>query len=197
MPLRILKEKLILYHHIASLPEQSLAHQFLVIQERLNFPSLKDEVQEFLAEFEVFDVTKFSKKRWKVFVNDKILQKNRNFLLEGIKKYKKLDFNSLSLEEFGLKDYFFSLNLSDSRLNFRVRSKCVNTCQSHFPSKSEYVMNSFQCPQCSELEIDQLSHWHQCYFFKNMMEKVNTKDEKSVLIFYRSAIKFRQDQEIC
>ena len=111
-----------------------------------------------------------------------------------MKKYKKIDINSLALEEFGLKEYFLRLNLSDSRMKFRVRSQCVNTCQSNFLSNYGYKMNSFQCINCSELEIDQLSHWHRCNFFKYMIEKVNTNDEKSVLEFYKSVIKLRQDQ---
>ena len=196
MPLRILKEKLLLYHHISTLPVTTLAHKFLRVQEDLNLPSLKDEIKEFLAEHEVVDVREFSKTKWKDFVQKKILQRNRTFLLEGMKKYKKLDVNSLALEDFGLKDYFINLNLSDSRLKFRVRSNCVNTCQSHFPSNQVFAMNSFKCINCSEFEIDQLSHWHRCHFFKDMMEKIDKSDEKSILEFYRSVIKFRQDQEI-
>ena len=188
------KRKLLLYHHITTLPSTTLAHQFLQVQEELNFPSLKDEIEEFLTEHEIVDVRKYSKEHWKDFVKEKIVQKNRIFLLEGRKKYKKLDIHSLALEEFGLKEYFLNLNLSDSRMKFRVRSQCVNTCQSHFPSNHGYAMNSFQCINCSEFEIDQLSHWHRCHFFKDMIEKVNTQDEKSVLQFYRSIIKLRQDQ---
>ena len=196
MPLRILKEKLLLYHHISSLPVSSLAHRFLKVQVQMHFPSLKDEIKDFLSEFEVFDVLQFSKIQWKHFINSKILKKNRRYLLEGMKKYKKLDHTSLALGDFGLKEYFRSLNLSDSRLNFRVRSKCVKTCQSHFTSDLNYAMNSFRCINCSEFEIDQLSHWHRCHFFKNMFEKINSNDEKSVLQFYRNVIKFRQDQKI-
>ena len=196
MPLRILKEKLLLYHHIRSLPVSSLAHQFLLVQEKYNFPSLKDEIGEFLAEFEVSDVKKFTKVQWRNFVKDKIKQKNRTFLLEGMSKYKKLDSNSLALEECGMKEYFRTLNLSDARLKFRIRSKCVNTCQTHFPSHQGYIMNSFRCNNCSEFEIDQLSHWHRCKLFKDKFGEIDNNDEKSIIQFYRNVIKFRHEQEI-
>ena len=54
-PLRILKEKLILYHHISCLPENSVSNQVLLIQERMSLPSLRDEVCEFLSKHEVID----------------------------------------------------------------------------------------------------------------------------------------------
>ena len=76
VPLRILKEKLILYHHISCLPANSLSLKILQTQERMNWPSLRDEVKTFLNEFEVIDVNKFTKRGWKSFVSAKILQKN-------------------------------------------------------------------------------------------------------------------------
>ena len=63
MPMRILKEKVLLYHHISCLQKNSLAHQMMMVQEDLNFPSLRDEVKSFLYKFEITDVTQFSKKR--------------------------------------------------------------------------------------------------------------------------------------
>ena len=100
------------------------------------------------------------------------------------------------MEEFGLKDYFSDLNLSESRLKFRIRSKCVTSCQTHFPSNQIYAMNSFRCVNCPEdFEIDQLSHWHRCRFFKEMFGEIDTNDERSIIQFYRSVIKYRQEQE--
>ena len=61
MPLRILKEKALLYHHIACLPESSVAHQMMKIQESLHFPSLRDDLDRFLCKFEVQDARSFSK----------------------------------------------------------------------------------------------------------------------------------------
>merc|ERR1711935_536623 len=100
MPLLILKEKLLLYHHICSLPVHCTAHQVLLIQERLSFPSLRDEVEEFLRKFEIIDVRKFSKQSWKVFVREKILNMNREYIIDTSKKYKKLDYVSMGCEDF-------------------------------------------------------------------------------------------------
>ena len=71
MPIRILKSKLLLYHHLSCLPMKSPAHQVLQIQEKLGLPSLRDEIVEFLRKFEVVEVSTFSKDGWKKFVREK------------------------------------------------------------------------------------------------------------------------------
>ena len=57
MPMRILREKLLLYHHISCLPKNTVAHQMMVAQERFCFPSLRNEISGFLSKFGVVDVT--------------------------------------------------------------------------------------------------------------------------------------------
>ena len=104
MQIRILREKLILYHHISCLPKTAIAHQIMKTQDRLNFPSLRQEILPFLAKFGVSDVTNFSKQKWQCFVKEAALELNRQKLIENFKSYKKLDFLELSVEEFGIKD---------------------------------------------------------------------------------------------
>ena len=71
IPLRLLKEKLLLYHHVSTLSEESLARRILETQERLHFPSLRDEVVDFLAKYEVYDMKKFSKEKLESFCQRK------------------------------------------------------------------------------------------------------------------------------
>ena len=196
MTLRILREKLILYHHFVTLPDPdtALAKKFLKVQHDLHLHGIKEEVKIFLAEFEVYNVSQFSKQGWKTFVREKIVQRNRTFLLEEIKQYKKLDYNSLALEEFGLKQYFLSLNLADRRLKFQERNKCMFTRRSHFPSDRDNIRESFQCVGCETLEIDQLSHWFTCNSFPNLRKKIKPNDDKSIVELYRSVINQRQNQ---
>ena len=72
MPLRLLKAKLLLYHHLATLSNNSLAKQILLIQDRLNLYSIRNEVQQFLAKHEAANITAFSKQKWRLFVNKRI-----------------------------------------------------------------------------------------------------------------------------
>ena len=134
MPLRIMKAKLNLFHHISCLPEQALSHQILLNQQRLKLPGLQCEVESFLNKYEVTNIRSFTKQEWKVFVKDKIISENREYLLKWSEQYKKVDSLSLACEEFEIKPYFFKLNLAQSRLKFRERSKCMKFCRPHYPS---------------------------------------------------------------
>ena len=118
--LRVLKEKLILYHHIVCLPEDALAHQVLVVQQNLQLPSILDEIVQFLNKHEINDVRNYSKRDWKFLIKQKIHFENREFLIESSQRYKKIDYLSLASEEYGLKDYFSELDLPKPRIKFRV-----------------------------------------------------------------------------
>ena len=69
--LTILKEKLLLYHYISSLPEESLANQVLGVQEKLHLPSLSNEIINFLMKHNDLDVSEFGKKKMEKFCQRK------------------------------------------------------------------------------------------------------------------------------
>ena len=82
IPLRILKEKLLLYHHMSCLPDSALAKKIMMTQERLNYPSLKNEISHFLSKYEVVNIDSFWKATWRNLVRKKITEINRNYLIE-------------------------------------------------------------------------------------------------------------------
>ena len=61
MKYRILKQKLIFFHHLANLPTTSLAGEIFTLQRRMQLPGLVKECESFLAREEIFHVTKYSK----------------------------------------------------------------------------------------------------------------------------------------
>ena len=91
----------------------------------MSFPSLYDDVKQFLFKYEIIDVNSYSKLNWKRLVADKTDMENRQYLIDWSRKYKKLDILSLECENFKFKDYFNKLNLAESRLKFRLRSSSV------------------------------------------------------------------------
>ena len=191
MPLRILRQKLSLYHHIKCLPKNSLSGRVLSVQEDFHFPGLYEEIHGFLAQHGVTSVTSFTKHQWKVFVDRKILEMNRSFILEEIKKSKKLDYFSLASEDFGMKPYFLSLNLPDSRMKHRERSKCMTSCRTHFPSDQNNIREMFRCVSCNE--IDGLDHWKTSNCYKNLREGKSLDNDEELCEFYRGVIKLRED----
>ena len=50
IPLRILKSKLLLYHHISHLSENDISHRVLLEQQRLQLPGLYEDVSAFLKD---------------------------------------------------------------------------------------------------------------------------------------------------
>ena len=201
MPLRLLKEKLLLYFHICSLPASSIAHQVLLQQELLHLPSLRDEVKEFLHRYEVADVTSFTKAKWKVFVKDKIHEMGREYLLEGMRRYKKVDTLELSLEEYQMKDYFLTMTLEFSRLTFRSRSLTMNTCRMHYRNSQRNISDAFVCFSCKSSKpghpkIDQLSHWVICPRYSQFHNSLSViKSDVELCELYKKVINYSRENE--
>ena len=193
VPMRILKEKLLLYHHICCLPIQSVARQVLEIQEKLHLPSLQEDVRQFLAEHEVVDVRHYTKMSWKKFIREKIKEANRLSLLKGLEHYKKVDFLSLSVEKFELKQYFREMTLAQSRIKFRERTRTMKTCKLHFPSHPQYVREMFCCPEPNCTEIDSLSHWTVCNKYRHLRDGRNLNEDIQLIEYYRAIIKHREE----
>ena len=117
---------------------------------------------------------------------------NRLFILEEIKKSKKLDYFSLASEDFELKSYFITLNLADSRLKHRERSKCMKSCRTHFPSDANNIREMFRCSSCNE--IDGLNHWKTSKCYEHLREGKNLDLDAELCEFYRGVIKQREEE---
>ena len=155
-------------------------------------PSLRDEIETFLNEHQIVDVTQYSKNNWKAFVKEKIISKNRQSLLEMAKNLKKADYFSLACEDFKIKDYFSELNLDNVRMKFRERSQCIKTCRSHASSDFENMKALYQCYHCSNQDV--LSHWWVCESYKHLRINKNKNSDADVCEFYRAVIKLRQSE---
>ena len=113
----ILQRKLNFIHHLANLPVQSLAGEIFQIQEVQAIGIMK-ECEEHLAKLN-FPVNRHASKwHWKREVRKYIFHVNKQCLLEEMKRYKKLDYDTCSRESFERKYYFFDLNLEQVRDKF-------------------------------------------------------------------------------
>ena len=115
---------------------------------------------------------------------------NREYILDTSKKYKKLDYVSMGCEDFGLKNYFHNLNLSDSRLKFRERSKCMTTCRTDYPSDVENIRAMFKCYHCEEIDSVSL-HWKSCLGYSHLRENRNLQSDVDLCGYYRDIINMR------
>ena len=120
---RILQEKLLLLHHIATLPEDSLARQVYEVQKHLNLPGLLQECNNFLVNAKVTEIGKLSQMEWKRLVNAKIYEMNREDILNQMKKpYKKISYEDHVGKKLQLQPYLESLNISDAKLCFKLKT---------------------------------------------------------------------------
>ena len=160
----------------------------------MNLPGIHVDVIPFLTEHEIIDVTAFSKREWKGLITKLIQSENRNSLLESSKRYKKLDYVSLSLEEYQLKDYFLNLDLARGRLKFKERSSSMTSCKRQFPN--QYVKTTFFCSDClTEEKVDVLQHWSHCICYSKFSKSRDLRDEGQLLSFYLDVINYRKEKQ--
>ena len=162
----------------------------LVSQERHQLRGLSQEVLPFLARHQVTDIKSYSKAEWKRFVKRNLKNENRDFLIQWSEKYKKVDSLSLACEDFERKDYFNQLNLAQSRLKFRERSKCMTTCKVDYPSDRDNVKSMFVCNHCTE--IDFLSHWRECPHYSEFRKSKSLDNDVDLVNYYQQIINLRK-----
>ena len=107
------------------------------------------------------------------------MELNRQKLIEDFKSYKKLDYLELSVEEFGMKDYFLELNLELSCIKFRSRASTVSTCSTHYPSNPEYMKNMFQCYEKNCTELDTILHWETSDCYTHLKSSGSIKNDQA------------------
>ena len=192
IPNRILKNKLMFYHHIANLPDHALCRKILDTKVRLKLGGLHEEVRQFLARHQVIDIQKFTKPEWKRFVDRKLNLENREFLIQWSGKYKKVDSLSLACEEYERKEYLNKLNLAQSRIKFRERSSCMTTCRTDYPSDPGNIKAVFECFHCEKLDV--LSHWRECNAYAKFRESKSLENDADLVLYYQQIIDFRRSE---
>ena len=74
---RILLRKLLFLHHLATLPDTSLAKEVYTLQTQLNLPGLVDECQDFLRDHELSAIDKYTRCQWKRLIKQIIVRKTK------------------------------------------------------------------------------------------------------------------------
>ena len=92
MKYRILQAKLLLLHHIATLPGDSLAREMYEVQKDLRFPGLLLECEDFLTDEGVLNLENYTPFQWKNLVKTNIYKLNRSEILEQMKPLKKISY---------------------------------------------------------------------------------------------------------
>ena len=144
----ILKRKMLFYHHIATLPEGTLARDFHDVQKEHGL-GLVAECQQLLQDLNLNNIEVYSKVQFKRILNKLIYQKNREQLLDWMKGYKKINFDKCKEKPHKMQLYFKRLSVQETRMKFRIDSFLVPTIRENFKSNRKYKAEKLLCPDCT------------------------------------------------
>ena len=150
---------------------------------------------------DVIEIGNYSQVEWKRLVNTKIREMNRDDILQQMKKpYKKISYVDHMDQELQLQPYLVSLNISDARLRFKLKTGMTPTVRMNFPSDPEFSRQLWTCPGCSEGKPDQdivvgyrdtQTHILSCEGYEDLRENKDLACDKDLVTYFSLVIKKR------
>ena len=190
---QIMQRKLLFLYHLMTLPENSLAKEIYLIQKENALPGLVNECEQFLSDLNIHaDPSTFTKGQWKKIIRKKIQDRNKQLLLQQIREYKKLDYEEIVNEDYGLHDYLKTMTVTQARVYFSVRTQMLPTVQCNFRNKPEYIANQHKC-LCGEEDVQ--SHLHYCVLYSHCREGLNMAKPADLVTFFQRVIGEREREE--
>ena len=111
-------------------------------------------------------------------------------MLEKIQtKYSKLDHEQLCYEEYCTKEYLKTMSMSNARLNFRIRTKMVQTIAFNFSSDPQFVNRLWRCVHCERM--DSMSHVLNCEGYRYLREGKDLSNDLDLVNYFRDVILLR------
>ena len=211
MQSRVMKMKLIMLHHVASLPENTLAHASYEAMVNHDLPvGLAAECAPLLNEFGIADIKKYTKIQFKRIIKKKMREYDKKMIVEMSKKYKKIAQSSFPEDDFCMKTYFKSLPVDSARWKFRIFSHMTPLAMNQ-KSRKKYRERGWLCLGCKGspppwgvqgqrdgdqggddggLESDQ--HIFRCWAYADLAKgKLMSRDE-DVISFYKQVLERRE-----
>ena len=155
-----------------------------------------------------FEQTKYlSKWKFKKLVRDYTRNLCKQELLEDSRKYKKLRYETLALEDFRKKDYFNELNIGQVRDRLRLRAEMFGDFRGSFPTKYRRRGESLKCSLCmnmlnssgslnvtSEENIETQTHFLDlCPLVSDLKDQYYTSSDLGLIAFFLSVMQRRAD----
>ena len=199
MEFRILEKKLMFLHHLAHLPETSLAREVFTVQTDYGLPGIAQDCREFLARFGLQNLSRFSKSQFKRIVKAKIHELNKCKIIEQVRNrnYKKIDIEKLSKDDFEMKTYLKELKVDDARLRFKIVSHMTPSVQMNFPSDCLFTNTLWACEGCkSESDVglrDTQHHILICEAYADYRTGKDFSNDKDLVDYYREVLKHRTE----
>ena len=167
----------------------------MIQKENEQLPGLVFECTQFLQLLGIdsVDPSRYSKYQWGEIIRHQIHAKNKSDILSQIQSYKKLDYETMCNEEYGVKAYLKVMNLSESRTFFAARSHMLRTIQMNYKHNPGYVANDHKCI-CGE--DDHQSHLVACPSYSHLRDGLDLAGSDSDLVlYYQRVISERENRE--
>ena len=203
MKYRILQAKLLLLHHIATLPGDSLAREMYEVQKDFRFPGLLLECEDFLTDEGVLNLENYTPFQWKNLVKTNIYKLNRSEILEQMKPLKKISYKEHISEKCQLQPYMTKLNIAEARLKFKLKTRMTPTVRMNFQSDPEFASKLWTCPGCTaqshkvqekvEGRRDTQAHILTCAGYAQFREHKDLTDDKDLTKYFSQVIQQRMD----
>ena len=187
---RIIKKKLLFFHHLLHLPNDSLAWEVAQIQMNLGLPGLMEECLSLTKELDLPKAENCSKSQWKNIVNKKVKEKTRNDLLGSIAKYKKLEIEELEKEDFEIKPYMHNLNMHSARTKFALRTKMTKTVKLNYKNDPVNKIKLWQCDDCSSIDSQEHILW--CPSYSHLRVGKNLDEDKHLTRYFQQVLVSRE-----
>ena len=205
MEFRILQKKLLFLHHVATLPEDSLAREVFQVQEDLNLPGLLQDCQEFLVKNGISNFFKYSKTQWKTLVKAEILKLNKARVLQKMIGYKKINYEKHLNEPYQLQPYLKNLNIADARLRYKLKTHMTPTIMMNFPSDVKFSEQLWTCTGCGNGSDkadgqagdrrDTQTHIMICPGYADLRMDKNLGEDQDLVRYFSQVIKKRMETE--
>ena len=195
MKFRIIEKKLNFTKYLQQCEETSLANEIFKEQDRHKFPGLLKECKELAKGLNIkdeFENTNVSTKEFKGIVKKTINYANETELLAKLSKLEKCP--DLKNEGFGLKKYFDELNVTQTRIKFRLRANMTQV-KFNFKNDSQSSRENWTCDSC-ETCIESQSHIMWCEAYSHLRNGLNINSDKDLVKYVNSVMKIRHEMKL-
>ena len=144
------------------------------------------------------------KKSNSLLVKTEISKMNRNEILQNMKGYKKIDIKDHLNEPFRVQPYLRSLNISEARLKFKIKTCMTPTIRMNFPSDRAFAKELWTCTGCTSTmtgsevvgKRDTQSHVMICPGYEDFRENMNLDEDRDLVKYFSKVIKSRLELEL-
>ena len=189
---RINENKLIFLQYLIEQDESNLSKEMFLIQKSMNFPGFIPEMRNLIDRYklpDIIDGNQIAKSKWKTTVKTAIKTTYGRELKDKMTTSKLKD-GPMVGEEFEKRDYIMSMQLSDARTNFRLRSNTTNVKMNR-KSDPSYAAKLWKCDGCSSLDTQ--SHIMWCPAYAPLREGLDVNNDKDIVHYFQQVFRIRDN----